>query len=319
MTDEVHMAEVFRVQPQWIIPAVMVDWMYVSQWVSSHSLVQYGICAPYALCHPVSQKFPRPTTLLKQLARSGRSRPRAGRHFWTVSTAHSDHRVTRTFLQRWRMGVENLCLEFVSTDLNIGKESRRGIEPRPSGFCLTSPTPYRAVGQAGSWHWLSSVLVSPHTLFTMDVHLLQVHAFLWLWSPTAQWFVLSTGPVAAVHSQWHWARGYHWRQVQCCFTSTDSKDGEPSTATSTFTKLCALSEWPAAGFEFSVALHLQRPQLWTIRGRGAQHVHLVFHWHSSWTPMLFSSSSVLLYVYRDHKDYQSGTRRPRTALRPPLT
>ena len=113
---------------------------------------RWYLCArksPYALCHPVSQKFPRPTTLLKQLAR-WRSRPRAGRHFWTVSTAHSDHRVTRTFLQRWRMGVENLCLEFVSTDLNIGKESRRGIEPRPSGFCLTSPTPYRAVGQAGS-------------------------------------------------------------------------------------------------------------------------------------------------------------------------
>ena len=61
------------------------------------------------------------------------------------------------------------------------------------------------------------------------------------------------------------------------FVHRDSKDGEPSTATSTFTKLCALSEWPAAGFEFSVALHLQRPQLWTIRGRGAQHVHLVFH------------------------------------------
>ena len=52
---------------------------------------------------------------------------------------------------------------------------------------------------------------------------------------------------------------WHYVQVQCCFTSTETIktiwDREPRTATSTFTQLLSSDTM----FKFSVALHPQRP------------------------------------------------------------
>ena len=64
-------------------------------------------------------------------------------------------------------------------------------------------------------------------------------------------------------------------QVQCCFTSTGTmriiRDGEPRTATSTFTQLLNY-----VGSLFNVALRPQEPQglLWT-RGPGLTHTQLL--------------------------------------------
>ena len=65
-------------------------------------------------------------------------------------------------------------------------------------------------------------------------------------------------------------------QVQCCFTSTETvptiRDGEPRTATSTFTQLLT------SVVLISVLLHLHRDRtIRTIRDGGAQDGHLDFH------------------------------------------
>ena len=64
-------------------------------------------------------------------------------------------------------------------------------------------------------------------------------------------------------------------QVQCCFTSTETmrliRDGEPRTATSTFTQL--LSSDPVSS---SVLLYVHRDST-DYHGWGAQDGHLDFH------------------------------------------
>ena len=88
---------------------------------------------------------------------------------------------------------------------------------------------------------------------------------------------------------------------ECCFTSTEIvrtiRDGEPRTATSTFTasELC---------LKFNVALHPQRPYIGTImdgKPRAAT---------STFTQLLSSEEgfgSVLLYVHRNRKDGKPST------------
>ena len=90
---------------------------------------------------------------------------------------------------------------------------------------------------------------------------------------------------------------YCGHSFQSCFTSADTirliRDGEPRTATSTFTQLLSSErQW------FNVTLHPQIPS--GLLGMGSQGLPPQLS-HSSWAPSV--SGSLLLNSHRNHKNY----------------
>ena len=87
----------------------------------------------------------------------------------------------------------------------------------------------------------------------------------------------------------------HTVQVQCCFTSTESlrtiRDGEPKTATSTFTQLLSSDS------------HSTVQERGGERERERERKKKKKQRKQTKLKTTHSSSSMLLYVHRDHKDY----------------